>query len=115
MVGWSCCLVDSSRQCHLTNSLVRTQDGCERMGDGRELEGCSEGAAAADDGPMGGRKDAVVFGVDIKGGEKIWQPLWPSGRFRHGEMKMAKQAREAGERKERPLTLCDLNFYLRKL
>jgi hypothetical protein len=47
----------------------------EGNGSWPELNVCSDGEGAADDGLRGGRKEASVFSIEINGGEEIW-PTW---------------------------------------
>ena len=70
----------------------------EGNGSWPELNVCSDGEGAADDGLRGGRKEASVFSIEINGGEEIWPTWWSSGHFCHGEMKITLFARKSSKR-----------------
>jgi hypothetical protein len=63
-----------------------------------EIDDCSDGAGAADNGLRWGWKEADVFSVEIDGGEEIWPTWWSSGHFCHGEMKITLFARKSSKR-----------------
>lgn len=104
LLGWQ------QQRCHLTELVDSNGDDCEGDGWWPELDGCSDGAGAADDGLRWGWKEADVFSVEIDGGEEIWPTWWSSGHFCHGEMKITLFARKEGREREN-----DLNLYLRKI
>jgi hypothetical protein len=92
LLGWQ------QQRCHLTELVDSNGDDCEGDGWWPELDGCSDGAGAADDGLRWGWKEADVFSVEIDGGEEIWPTWWSSGHFCHGEMKITLFARKSSKR-----------------
>ena len=70
-------------------------------GDGHWFDGCSDDAAAAEDGLRGEWADAGVFGGEINRGEEMWRTWWSSGFFVMVKMKMIEENKEQIKEGER--------------
>jgi hypothetical protein len=112
--GWSCCQVDSSSIAISQIHEFERETVAKERGGGHEVDGCTDGAGAADHGLRGGWTDAGGFCGVIKRGEEIWPTWWLSAHFCQGENGKSKcTKRREGESPEP--TQEDLNFHQRKI
>ena len=101
--GWSCCQVDSSSSAISQIHEFERETVAKERGGGHEVDGCTDGAGAADHGLRGGWTDAGGFcGVIKSEGRRYGKHGGCQRIFVRVKMEKASARREEKERAQSP-------------